>query len=308
MSEIIVSGQALPLAPDEYLASIWATLGKNTLRQYREAWRDFSRVCGLTAQQFFSLPHGEANRLAAEWRTSLLSRYSAKSAEAKLGALSGIIKRMRWMGVIDYALQVEPIKAEKLKDTKGPGLKVIACMLRACDLTAKGRRDACIVTLLYAMGLRRSELAGIDWPDHVDLTNNRIIIRGKGRNENEYVKMPDEARKSVMEWVNLRGLTAGPLFVNLDERHERKRLSTTGIYNVIRSLGKQCGVDTHPHALRHSAITDALDATNGNLRAVAAFSRHKNVNILSIYDDRRKDAAGSIADTLSAALGGSNAS
>jgi integrase/recombinase XerC len=42
-----------------------------------------------------------------------------------------------------------------------------------------------------------------------------------------------------------------------------------------------------PHRIRHSAITAALDATDGDVRKVQKLSRHKNLNTLMIYDDNR---------------------
>jgi len=42
-----------------------------------------------------------------------------------------------------------------------------------------------------------------------------------------------------------------------------------------------------PHRIRHSSITAALDATDGNIRKVQKLSRHKNINTVMIYDDNR---------------------
>ena len=53
-----------------------------------------------------------------------------------------------------------------------------------------------------------------------------------------------------------------------------------------------------PHGLRHAAITEALDLTKGNVRAVQRFSRHRDLRTLTIYDDNRQDLAGEIARQL----------
>jgi integrase/recombinase XerC len=55
-----------------------------------------------------------------------------------------------------------------------------------------------------------------------------------------------------------------------------------------------------PHGLRHSGITRALELTNGNLREVQKFSRHKNANTIGIYDDNRVDLAGKVTKLLGA--------
>ncbi len=50
-----------------------------------------------------------------------------------------------------------------------------------------------------------------------------------------------------------------------------------------------------PHGLRHLAITAALDLTQGDVRAVQKFSRHRDVRVLSVYDDTRADLGGEVA-------------
>ncbi len=51
----------------------------------------------------------------------------------------------------------------------------------------------------------------------------------------------------------------GPLFVNLDRGHVRRRLSGTGVYDLVREHGEAVGIRARPHGLRHAAITEALD-------------------------------------------------
>ena len=47
-----------------------------------------------------------------------------------------------------------------------------------------------------------------------------------------------------------------------------------------------------PHGLRHAAITEALELTNGNVRAVVKFSRHRSISVVMKYDDARDDIGG----------------
>jgi hypothetical protein len=62
------------------------------------------------------------------------------------------------------------------------------------------------------------------------------------------------------------------------------------------------GMTARPHGQRHAAITSALDATLGNVRAVQRFSRHADVRTPQVYDDNREDLGGKVA-ALVAALG-----
>jgi integrase/recombinase XerC len=54
-----------------------------------------------------------------------------------------------------------------------------------------------------------------------------------------------------------------------------------------------------PHRIRHSAITAALDATDGNVRKVQKLSRHKQIDTLMIYDDNRQRVQGELTGLLS---------
>jgi integrase len=58
---------------------------------------------------------------------------------------------------------------------------------------------------------------------------------------------------------------------------------------IIVRHSEKAGIDKQmsPHRIRHSAITAALDATDGNVPKVQKLSRHKNMNTLMIYDDNR---------------------
>lgn len=71
---------------------------------------------------------------------------------------------------------------------------------------------------------------------------------------------------------------------------------------MVRALGRKAGVAVRPHGLRHSAITEALDLT-GDVRKVQRFSRHKNLAVLMVYDDNRRDLGGEVARLLDMAAG-----
>jgi integrase/recombinase XerC len=82
------------------------------------------------------------------------------------------------------------------------------------------------------------------------------------------------------------------------------RLTAAGLYLMIRELGRKAGLKVWPHGLRHASITEALDATGGNIRAVQRFSRHKDVRVIERYDDNRRDLAGDVARKVAASVPG----
>jgi integrase/recombinase XerC len=70
-------------------------------------------------------------------------------------------------------------------------------------------------------------------------------------------------------------------------------------HRIVRALGAHVGLGVvRPHGLRHAAITEALELTRGDVRAVQQFSRHRDLRTLMIYDDNRQDLAGEVARRL----------
>jgi integrase/recombinase XerC len=80
-------------------------------------------------------------------------------------------------------------------------------------------------------------------------------------------------------------------------------LTHDGVYAIVRAYGKAAlGRPIRPHALRHTAITLALDVARGDVRKVRSFSRHADVRTVMIYDDNRQDHGGKLAEAISALL------
>jgi integrase/recombinase XerC len=92
------------------------------------------------------------------------------------------------------------------------------------------------------------------------------------------------------------------LFLNFDRAGKGARLTGAGLYAMLKNLGASVGLVVRPHGLRHSAITAALDATGGDVRRVQRFSRHRDLRVLTVYDDARRDMAGEVANLVAETL------
>jgi len=92
------------------------------------------------------------------------------------------------------------------------------------------------------------------------------------------------------------------MFVGLAGRVRGQRLTGRGLYHVIAELGSAVGLRTRPHGLRHASITAALDANNGDVRAVQLHARHADPQTTMRYDDNRQDLAGRVAASLANVL------
>jgi integrase/recombinase XerC len=122
------------------------------------------------------------------------------------------------------------------------------------------------------------------------LTGGLVWIVGKGSTEREAITLPAPTAQALSAWLKVRGTNQGPLFCNVDRaRQGNGRLTGRGLHKICRLHGFR------PHGLRHLAITEALDLTNGDARAVKRFSRHSRIETVLIYDDNRQDLGGNIA-------------
>ena len=167
----------------------------------------------------------------------------------------------------------------------------------------KAKRDLAVFRLLLDVGLRRGEIASLYLED-VDMETGKISVLGKGRAEKETLTLPEETKVALRAWIRVRWEAPGPLFPNFDRARKGsgKPLTGAGIYSLIRYLGKQVGIKTHPHGIRHTAITEALELSGGNYRAAQKFSRHADPRTLLHYDDNREDLGGKIAQAVAASF------
>jgi integrase/recombinase XerC len=247
--------------------------------------------------------HGPANELALNYKNSMVDVGLAPSTvNRRLAALRSLVKLARTIGMVSWTLEVEGVKSQAYRDTRGPGREGFRKLLDSLDarVDAKAARDRAILHLLYDIALRRGEVVSLDL-EHVDLKAGTVAVLGKGRTGREAITLPEPTAAALGAWIAVRGQEPGPLFLALDpSTKSAKRLSARSVHYLVRELGEDVGLKVWPHGLRHAAITQALDCTNGNVRAVQKFSRHKDVRVLTRYDDNRTDLGGVVARLVAA--------
>jgi integrase/recombinase XerC len=154
--------------------------------------------------------------------------------------------------------------------------------------TVLGKRDRAILELLYATGMRVSELAGLNLED-VDFRNESIRVRGKGRKE-RIVPFGSKAKQALQEYMGVRGelLVEAPeaqrdplvLFLN----YQGTRITTRSVGRMIDKYVRECAImhDLSPHSLRHSFATHLLSA-GADLRAIQEMLGHARLSTTQIY-------------------------
>lgn len=287
--------------------------GRNekTLQAYRRDLEDFQAFLGVetldeAASRLLGNGHGAANETALSYRADLVDRepkLAPATINRRLSALRSLVKLARTLGFVPYSLEVRNVESQAYRDTRGPGrdgvLRIVNELERRLD--AKGKRDRAVVRLLYDMGLRRVEVVRLDLAD-LELEAGTVAVLGKKRTEKEPLTVPEETKAALESWLEARGTEPGPLFTNFDRAGKGNRLTVRSVNRIVKELGLAVGLKTTPHGLRHAAITEALDKTNGNLRAVARFSRHRDMRTLRVYDDNREDLGGEVARLLASGL------
>ena len=146
------------------------------------------------------------------------------------------------------------------------------------------RRDRAILELLYAAGLRVSELVGLDWTD-VDLSARVVRVMGKGSKERmvPFGKPAAEALRGwlgVWEGVRDPAQEGEPVFLN----HQGGRLTDRSVRRVIDKWVETAAVarGVHPHTLRHTFATHLLE-NGADLRAIQELLGHSSLSTTQRY-------------------------
>jgi integrase len=225
------------------------------------------------------------------------------------------------LGVVTggWYLEVPGVKAERRRDTRGPSVADVRRMLAAtANDTETEARDAAIVLTLYSLGLCVSELCGLRL-EETDLARGTTWIRGKGRRERELLPLPVGVVNALRRYLRHRPSTGntGPLFVSrslvrrqlglFDVAAPGRRLHPRSVLRIVDGLGRRVGVRVWCHALRHTAITEAIvrgQQAGLGLDQIRAFSRHRTLATMLIYCDEhdRATAQRRLVDVVAAGL------
>ena len=200
------------------------------------------------------------------WMSQLLHRYSGAYASIQFRALRQFFK---WRaGEEQLPDPMARLRAPKVTVTAVPVFTSVE--LSELDKACQGRsfaarRDAAIIAVFTAAGIRLSELAGIRYHpgdparSDLDLHAREIRIRGKG-SKPRTVKIGHQAARSLDRYLRARARHAQAhrpqLWLGVNNRGP---LTATGIYQIVARRGRQCGVTVYPHRFRHHFSHTWLD-------------------------------------------------
>jgi integrase len=246
-----------------------------------------------------------SNALVSEYLVMLDANALAPGTIAlRLAPLKWGVSLARKMGLVDWELFVKGPAVRPYKDVRGHAPEDTQQMLVAIKGTSEiDLRDRAIVLLLACLALRRSEVASLRVCDF-DPERKTLMVRGKGHVERARLSVPVQVSGAIVNYLASREAPPtpeGPLLVAYSRSQTSGRaLTSNALYKRVRTLARRAGIQGRvtPHGFRHCAITQALNALDGDIRRVSSFARHAKIQTTTIYDDDRQDLAGGVANVL----------
>ncbi len=272
-------------ALDSFLVYLSAERGlaTNTLSSYGRDLRDFARFLAslgvtveaagpshVTAYLVEMQRRGRSPATVARRLAALRSFYHFLAAEG--------------MAEADPTLDVETPRLPRRLPRVLSVREVERLLGMADEGTPAGLRDRAMLELLYASGLRVSELIGLDVA-HVNLAVGYLRCLGKGGKE-RIVPVGTPARQALLAYLErgrpglIRGRATGALFVNRSGR----RLTRQGFWKIIKKYARRARLErpVTPHTLRHSFATHLIE-NGADLRSVQEMLGHADIATTQIY-------------------------
>ncbi|WP_435211788.1 site-specific tyrosine recombinase XerD [Luminiphilus sp. nBUS_16] len=278
----------MPASPEveRYLDSLWMERGlsENTLAAYRRDLSLFDEWLAATADQ--PLLAANASHIQSYLGLKLRQGASPRSSARFLSAARSFYRWALREGQIteDPTLRIEsPRQGRPLP--KSLSETDVEQLLNAPDLElALEFRDRTMLELLYACGLRVSELVGLQ-VEQVGLNQGIVRVVGKGGKE-RLVPMGEEALDWLMRYMRgprtelLKGQSSNVLFPS----NRSQQMTRQTFWYRIKIYGKRAGIRTHlsPHTLRHAFATHLLNH-GADLRVVQMLLGHSDLSTTQIY-------------------------
>jgi integrase/recombinase XerC len=258
--------------------SVERNASAHTLRSYANDLADFQRF--LAARDTDDVAAADLRAVRA-WLAGLHARgLAAASVARKLAALRSFFRFLVRRGVM------EANPAREIRGPRQPSRLVTFLPIDEATQLVDGRavagesraRDIAILELLYATGLRVSELSGLDM-ESVDRDETTVRVLGKGRKE-RIVPFGNQAARALEAWLGRRGEHGGALFTNA----RGGRLTVRSVHTIVRRSARAAGITRRvsPHTLRHTFATHLLDG-GADLRAIQELLGHSRLSTTQRY-------------------------
>jgi integrase/recombinase XerC len=238
------------------------------------------------------VPVGQIDHITIrEWISTLHSANKKKTSIArKIASLRTFFQFLIREGILE--LNPAKLVATPRIEKKLPNHLTIEEAIRFIETpdikTDMGKRDRCILELLYATGVRVSELTKLNIND-IDFKRKEIKVTGK-RKKQRIVPFGDPALHALMDYLTVRGnfLNNAPVSERDEQalilNYQGTRITTRSVGRMVDKYIKLCaGIhNISPHSLRHSFATHLLDS-GADLRDIQELLGHARLSTTQIY-------------------------
>jgi len=237
-------------------------------------------------------------------RSILAETFSPATANRHLAALRGVLReawRLRLISAeeLQRAIDFSAVRGERLPRGRALSRGELRALFETCRKGSPADvRDAALIAVLYAAGLRRAEIVGLQIDDY-DTESGALTVRGKD-NKERLTYIDDGAADAMAAWITTRGDGPGPLFVPITQTGEivLRSITDQAVYSILKSRAIKAKIKSFsPHDLRRSCVSDLLDA-GVDISIVQQFVGHANVTTTARYDRRGEHAKKKAAKSL----------
>ncbi len=269
-----------------------------TVRNYTTDLLGSPRIKG-----FFTFLAERGAKSLNEVDRSLLRDYLAYLMEQGLAKASIARKLSAVRSFYRYLVREEILPINPVKEASSPKLdrrlpsfltsdEITALLAVPDSATPTGQRDRAWLEVLYAAGLRVSELVSLNL-EQINLETREIRVWGKGSKE-RMTLMGEPAARALTTYIKqgrpalLGSKKRDALFLN----HDGERLSARSVQSLLQEYAKIVGIEkrVHPHMLRHTFATHLLDG-GADLRVVQELLGHASLSSTQIYTHVSKSQA-----------------
>jgi integrase/recombinase XerD len=271
-----------------FIDSLWLEegLSRNTLDAYR---RDLALFEAWLREQGKALPQGQE----ADIHGYFAARHAQTRATTANRRLSVLRRYFRWalresLIQADPTLRLAPAR-QPLRVPKTLSEAQVEALLAAPDVgTPLGQRDRTMLELMYASGLRVSELVTLKtW--HLGMAEHVLRVTGKG-NKERLVPFGEVAGEWLQRWLAegrpaiLGGLGSDDLFVTSRGSRAGEAMTREMFWQLVKKYAREAGITAplSPHTLRHAFATHLLNH-GADLRAVQMLLGHADISTTTIY-------------------------
>lgn len=280
--------QDLIIKFEEYLF-VLRNYSKYTVNGYLKDVKDFQKYLkdNKLAQ---SLTDIKRSRTCSYYISELVKKgYEPRTINRKISSLRTFYNYLLKEGLIDinYFKEIENVKTPKKLPSFIDEVDMITILDSIDTKTDLGNRNRVLLELLYATGMRISEVCNLEIKQ-LNFYNNTIKVNGKGKKD-RIVILYDTIADKLRFYVdytrsNLLSISGNLQIRNVFINYKGTPLTARGVRKIINTILDHCAVDKHvsPHMIRHSFATALLN-NGADLRVVQELLGHENLQTTQIY-------------------------